>query len=535
MDTNTEILKLMQKFPGISMTLGGSSYINADGVTFRNTGISIGGGTIEFGGRRYHTDDPHAVDTMKQNDRELFWSFCSDRGKDSDLYREYALEKLKSAKINLESIEPESLQCTVINQATAFSDFGKYCNQKGYANWLQQLVNLGNPLFKMIILESANVKKLLESIDSLEKGSAITILVNIPSEYLHVMLENIWDSVEFLKGLSQIGYQNVLTLCLNIPLERFRVFLKNRYETIEVIKGFLHQGDRMPLATCEALSTQQIDILINHRYDAMESMKALKKLGYDAPLNLIFSITDTQRKDLFDKRYDAFELMTFFHNTGIQNPWQKYLSMPPTTLQLVLDKRYDATEIMKALQNRGINDPLAHLEKLGTKAMITIFGNRYEYVNRIKRGVSLEMEFKPPTKDRVSTTKDAYSQGRFDSEMEHAKRLSQMTALQQHGTFASPVSESRPILDRVDEKCPAAFLCPITQELMEFPVLCTLDGQSYEKRAVKLWLEKHGTSPLTRAALAAGQSVDSVLFPNRSLQEAIESFCQQQKNGISPQ
>jgi len=48
---------------------------------------------------------------------------------------------------------------------------------------------------------------------------------------------------------------------------------------------------------------------------------------------------------------------------------------------------------------------------------------------------------------------------------------------------------------------PPAFICPITQELMEEPVV-TQDGQTYERHAIEYWLRDHDTSPLTGQPLA---------------------------------
>ena len=46
----------------------------------------------------------------------------------------------------------------------------------------------------------------------------------------------------------------------------------------------------------------------------------------------------------------------------------------------------------------------------------------------------------------------------------------------------------------------AAAICPITQEIMEDPVVCA-DGHSYERGSIERWLAAHGTSPLTGRAL----------------------------------
>lgn len=71
---------------------------------------------------------------------------------------------------------------------------------------------------------------------------------------------------------------------------------------------------------------------------------------------------------------------------------------------------------------------------------------------------------------------------------------------------------------------PEHFLCPISRDIMKNPVLCTLDGVTYEESNIRAWLEKHGNSPMNRAKMESEQSIDKILFKNRNLQEAIEDF-----------
>ncbi|KAH3763983.1 hypothetical protein Pelo_4155 [Pelomyxa schiedti] len=49
---------------------------------------------------------------------------------------------------------------------------------------------------------------------------------------------------------------------------------------------------------------------------------------------------------------------------------------------------------------------------------------------------------------------------------------------------------------------PLEFLCPITCDLMNTPVVAA-DGYCYEKTAIEEWLRKHNTSPMTNAALSS--------------------------------
>ena len=62
------------------------------------------------------------------------------------------------------------------------------------------------------------------------------------------------------------------------------------------------------------------------------------------------------------------------------------------------------------------------------------------------------------------------------------------------------------------------FVCPITHELMNDPVMDP-DGNSYERTAIEGWVRSNSTSPITRAPLAIAD-----LRPNRALKAAIEDF-----------
>eukprot|EP01114_Cavostelium_apophysatum_P023812 TRINITY_DN908_c0_g1_i1.p1 TRINITY_DN908_c0_g1~~TRINITY_DN908_c0_g1_i1.p1 ORF type:complete len:832 (+),score=277.31 TRINITY_DN908_c0_g1_i1:122-2497(+) len=67
-----------------------------------------------------------------------------------------------------------------------------------------------------------------------------------------------------------------------------------------------------------------------------------------------------------------------------------------------------------------------------------------------------------------------------------------------------------------EKEYPESFYCPLTQELMDDPVVDP-EGNSYEREAIEKWLEKDPTSPITRTALTKGD-----LVPNRALKDAID-------------
>jgi hypothetical protein len=63
-----------------------------------------------------------------------------------------------------------------------------------------------------------------------------------------------------------------------------------------------------------------------------------------------------------------------------------------------------------------------------------------------------------------------------------------------------------------------SFICPITQSIMDDPVI-DYEGNTYDRKAITEWLLTHDTSPITRNKLYINQ-----LNPNRALKETIELF-----------
>ena len=65
---------------------------------------------------------------------------------------------------------------------------------------------------------------------------------------------------------------------------------------------------------------------------------------------------------------------------------------------------------------------------------------------------------------------------------------------------------------------PDEFICPISHELMEDPVLAS-DGHAYERREIFRWLCTHNTSPLTGSVLP-----NKFLTPALALRQLIAAF-----------
>ena len=77
-------------------------------------------------------------------------------------------------------------------------------------------------------------------------------------------------------------------------------------------------------------------------------------------------------------------------------------------------------------------------------------------------------------------------------------------------------------------KVPNEFLCPISMELMEDPVLCE-DGQTYERRHIMEWLQRSPTSPITRQPMGR-----TVMVSNYALKASIQRWKEEKKRPPIP-
>ena len=82
------------------------------------------------------------------------------------------------------------------------------------------------------------------------------------------------------------------------------------------------------------------------------------------------------------------------------------------------------------------------------------------------------------------------------------------------------IQKQRSITNARNEEIPEEFICPITQDVMRNPVLCS-DGFVYEKAAIGEWLiSRKKTSPMTNLPMTSTQMV---LQPE--LMGRIRDFC----------
>lgn len=80
-----------------------------------------------------------------------------------------------------------------------------------------------------------------------------------------------------------------------------------------------------------------------------------------------------------------------------------------------------------------------------------------------------------------------------------------------------------------DIDAPGHYYCPILQEIMVDPYIAP-DGFTYEHKAIKMWLEKHNVSPVTKQHLQ-----QKILHPNHTLRSAIQEWASRVKHPHVPE
>ncbi|KAA8523277.1 hypothetical protein F0562_009700 [Nyssa sinensis] len=80
------------------------------------------------------------------------------------------------------------------------------------------------------------------------------------------------------------------------------------------------------------------------------------------------------------------------------------------------------------------------------------------------------------------------------------------------------IADFRIEVERNNSQAPSHYYCPILQEVMDDPHIAA-DGFTYEHRAIKLWVERHNVSPVTKLRLQ-----HTKLTPNHTLRSAIQEW-----------
>jgi len=94
---------------------------------------------------------------------------------------------------------------------------------------------------------------------------------------------------------------------------------------------------------------------------------------------------------------------------------------------------------------------------------------------------------------------------------------------EEHKKYREDLREMRRMFEG---KIPQEFFCPITGEMFIDPVM-TVDGHTYEKLAIEMWLQNHDTSPLTNMKLYA-----KTLLPNQVFKQLVQDYYESNKDKL---
>ena len=100
------------------------------------------------------------------------------------------------------------------------------------------------------------------------------------------------------------------------------------------------------------------------------------------------------------------------------------------------------------------------------------------------------------------------------------RRGGSMVSQLDNGTLLIPNMALRDAISdfKKKEEVPDYFLCPITGDIMEDPVIC-IDGYTYERNAIEKWLQNNHTSPMTRQSLVPPAQREAQHPPAAMVQE----------------
>ena len=188
---------------------------------------------------------------------------------------------------------------------------------------------------------------------------------------------------------------------------------------------------------------------------------------------------------------------------------------PPRGYEIVarvLDQLGEAQEVLPNFLNVGVNDA-AIADLVAEEAMdppyLMSLGMSRTAAEAILAAVSESAAAIAPPRGKVLVDDDILD----DAAARQEALETSLTARQ------AEVARLKEILKQQHREIPDAYLCPITMDPMEDPVMAA-DGHSYEKSEISAWFALgNNTSPKTGATLP-----HQFLTPNHALRNAIQDF-----------
>jgi|GEM_PF-4009734 len=280
-----------------SMTYVGQTF------TLRNGVMTSTGGKLTINNHTYALDDPNAVsETTIQSDRESFWAHCTDKGRDSDLYRAHANKLLRDNKINLDQF-PVDVKAQIINKAAKFVELNNFFMEQGKVDWVAQL---SDELFKLCLKDPSDLKRLAEYCLQLNKRF-FSVIRQIGINYIKILLDNSRDTTELLKTLNEIGCydkKNLLTKLVALDPATLKLFLDKRHDITKLLTCLSELNYVDPLAVLATMEREKLKLFIDKSFDIVTLMKALAKKGQENPIEFLAKLDVEDIKTICDSRFE---------------------------------------------------------------------------------------------------------------------------------------------------------------------------------------------------------------------------------------
>lgn len=291
---------------------GTSVYVNNDVV---RTSTLLDDVSMTINGHQYSLDDPNAVVHMSESDREFFWLSCSDKGKDSDIFRAYVARILLQVGILPERITNPELRIFVINHAKKVAELGDACVKAKHPNWLDDLMALPVSTFKILMNKSSDIQRILACLRNFTDPFSFSSLIKINPEYLSVILERSHEAEALLDALKKISYPKPLLNLLSVPVSVLSHVLENRYVFIALME-YLVKQESNPFKTLTSIHSDKLTKLFANRYESIALMDCFIENGYSNPLDTLLNLKHPAFILLCSKKNEVVKIINELHSSG---------------------------------------------------------------------------------------------------------------------------------------------------------------------------------------------------------------------------
>lgn len=126
-------------------------------------------------------------------------------------------------------------------------------------------------------------------------------------------------------------------------------------------------------------------------------------------------------------------------------------------------------------------------------------------LNLINKPKDIKSEEAPHAAEKTNSSEAVSALGLFSSS----------SSMPLHASAIAPSASA--ILTKDNDNIPHLFICPISQMVMQDPVIAK-DGYTYDRDHITTWFQKNATSPLTN------EIIEKSLIPNHSLKSEIRQW-----------